>query len=54
MLDCFSVKLGAYDSDYLVPCIGMGFNAGSFLVDLNCELHPLLGLNTMAAVKYRF
>lgn len=54
MLEFLSVKLGAYGSDYLVPCIGMGFNAGLFLVDLNCELHPLLGLNTMAAVKYQF
>ena len=54
MLERMSVKLGAYGSDYLVPCLGVGFNSGRFLIDLNCELHPLLGLNTMAAVKYRF
>lgn len=54
MLQSLSVKLGAYGSDYLVPCMGLGFNAGSFLFDLNCDLHPLLGLNSMAAVKYRF
>jgi len=54
MLQNFTIKLGAYNTDYLVPCIGFGFNAGSFLFDLNCELHPLLGLNSMAAVKYRF
>ena len=54
MLQNFIVKLGAYHTDYLVPCLGVGFNAGSFLFDLNCELHPLLGLNSMAAVKYRF
>ena len=54
MLQHLSIKLGAYNSDYLVPCIGFGFNAHTFLVDLNCELHPLLGLNALAAMKYRF
>jgi len=54
MLHHLTIKLGAYDSGYLVPCLGFGLNAGSFFADLNCELHPLLGLNTMAAVKYRF
>lgn len=54
MLQKMSVKLGAYGSDYLVPCIGLGFNMSSFLIDFNCELHPLLGLNTFAAIKYRF
>jgi hypothetical protein len=54
MIENLSVKLGAYGSDYLVPCLGFGFNSGSFLFDLNCELHPLLGLNTLAAIKYRF
>jgi len=54
MLQQLSVKLGAYGSDYLVPCLGLGFKTSSFLIDLNCEMHPLLGLNTLAAVKYRF
>jgi hypothetical protein len=54
MLQQFNVKLGAYASDYLIPCLGIGFKTGVFLVDLNCELHPLLGLNTLASVKYRF
>jgi hypothetical protein len=54
MLEYLSIKLGAYGSGYLVPCIGLGFNADSFLVELNCELHPLLGLNTLAAIKYCF
>ena len=54
MIENLAVKLGAYDSDYLVPCLGLGLNFGSFLFDLNCELHPLLGLNTLAAVNYRF
>ena len=54
MLQNFKVKLGAYGSDYLVSCLGLGFKTGSFGIDLNCDLHPLLGLNTTAAVKYRF
>ncbi len=54
MLQSFRIKLGAYGSDYFVPCLGAGFKTGAFLVDLNCESHPLLGLNTIAAIKYRF
>ncbi len=54
MIENMSVKLGAYGSDYLVPCLGMGFMYGSFRMDLNCEIHPILGLNTMACIKYRF
>lgn len=54
LLQCLSLKLGAYASGYLVPCLGLGFNAGSFLFNLNCELHPLLGLNTLASLKYCF
>lgn len=54
MLHSISVKLGAYHANYLVPCLGVGFKAGSFLFDLNCELHPILGLNTMAGLKFRF
>ncbi|MDP4238957.1 MAG: hypothetical protein Q8904_05730 [Bacteroidota bacterium] len=54
MLQSFRVKLGAYDSGYLVPCLGVGFKTGAFRIDLNCEMHPLLGLNTLAAIKYRF
>jgi hypothetical protein len=54
MLQFFDFKLGAYGSDYLVPCLGVGIQTGKFLIDLNCEMHPLLGLNTLVAIKYRF
>jgi hypothetical protein len=54
MLQNVNLKVGAYSSDYLVPCLGVGFKTGHFLLDLNCELHPILGLNTLAAIKYRF
>ena len=54
MLHNLAFKLGGYSSDYLVPCLGVGFKTRAFLIDLNCEMHPLLGLNTLAAIKYRF
>ena len=54
MLQNINVKLGVYGSDYLVSCLGLGFKFGSFLIDLNCESHLLLGLNTRVSVKYRF
>lgn len=54
MLEQVSIKLGAYGSDYLIPCLGVGFRMGNFRVLLNCELHPLLGLNTIAGINYRF
>lgn len=54
MLQNFKLKLGFYSSDYFVSCLGVGFKTGAFLVDLNCESHPILGLNTIAGIKYRF
>ena len=53
MLQNISIKLGAYGSDYLVPCLGFGFRSGSLLLEINGEMHPLLGLNTIAVIKYR-
>ena len=54
MLQNLNLKLGVYGSNYLIPCLGFGFRTGSFRIDLNCEQHPLLGLNTLAAIKYKF
>lgn len=54
MLEQLSVKVGAYGADYLIPCLGFGFNTGEVRFNVNCELHPLLGLNTMAFINYRF
>jgi hypothetical protein len=53
MLQNVHLQLGAYSTDYLVPCLGIGCIKGHFLLDLNCELHPVLGLNTLAAIRYR-
>jgi hypothetical protein len=54
MLEFMKVKMGIYTIDYTVPCLGLGFKTGSFYFDLDVELHPVLGLNTMATIKYRF
>ena len=54
MIKELTFKLGAYGVDYLVPCIGFGLHLGNFHFNLNGELHPLLGLNTAANLKYRF
>ena len=54
MLEKATLKLGMYGSDYLVPCLGVGLKLGVFNFDLNCELHPLLGLTTFGALKYHF
>lgn len=49
------LKVGLYGTDYLVPCLGVSLTAIKHLiVSINTELHPLLGLNTMGAVSYRF
>ncbi len=54
MIRELTVKLGAYGTDYLIPCLGIGVHLGGFHFHLNGELHPLLGLNTVANLKYRF
>jgi hypothetical protein len=54
MLDALQVKLGAYASEYLVPCIGMAFKQQSSVYDFNCEMHPLLGINILVGVKFQF
>lgn len=54
MLDFLTIKMGAYHTDYLVPCLGFKSDFGSFTFHLNGELHPLLGMVTMASIKYSF
>ena len=54
MIRELTVKLGAYDTGYLIPCLGFGVHLGSFHFYLNGELHPLLGLNTVANLKFRY
>lgn len=49
------LRLGLYGTDYLVPCMGISFLPTKHIaIGINTELHPLLGLNTMASLHYRF
>jgi hypothetical protein len=54
MQESVAVKLGAFKSDYLVPCLGLGVNYGEFGLVFNAELHPLLGLSPRLGLKYSF
>ncbi len=54
MIDVLTVRLGASHSEYLIPALGFGVNMGRFHINVNGELHPILGLNSMANLKYRF
>ena len=52
MLNFLTVKLGAYTHGYLVPCLGLTSNFGSFSFSYNADFHPLLGLVSIASVRY--
>jgi len=54
LLDFLTVKTGLYHTDYLVPCFGFKTDFSSFSFNLNEELHPLLGLVSIASLRYRF
>ncbi len=54
MVEAFTIRLGASGSDYLIPALGFGVHMGNFHINLNGELHPILGFNSMANLKYRF
>jgi hypothetical protein len=54
VVDVLGIKMGAYQADYLVPCLGIDLNTKNLRFDLNCDIHPLLGIAPFAAVKYRF
>ncbi|MEA4982018.1 MAG: hypothetical protein VB066_04800 [Paludibacter sp.] len=47
-------QAGLYGYEYLIPCLGFGCKFKRFSLDLITELHPLLGLTTMAAMKFMF
>lgn len=46
------IKLGGYGYQYFVGCLGFELKFGDFRFDINCELHPLLGLNMLGKVGY--
>lgn len=54
LIDQFTLKLGAYAQNNLVPCLGANIKLSKFNVYFNTELHPLLGLNTQVCLKYKY
>lgn len=54
MLHFLKVSAGVYDYDYLVPCLGFGFDLNKLYVQLQVESHPQLGLVSVINLKYRF
>lgn len=54
MLSFLTVKLGVYAYEHVVGCLGAGFKVGNFYAGLNCELEPVLGLNTQLGLRYSF
>jgi hypothetical protein len=48
------LKIGAYATDYFVPCLGLKIALTNVAIHLNTELHPLLGLNSSVGLKYNF
>lgn len=53
MLQSVIVKLGAYRSDYLVPCLGLGLKTSAYGLSFNAEMHPLLGISPNIALSYQ-
>lgn len=51
--DTFSFQAGVYGYEYMIACLGFGCHFNQFSVDLAVELHPLLGLITVAGMKFR-
>ncbi|MDR1585695.1 MAG: hypothetical protein LBS07_05955, partial [Prevotellaceae bacterium] len=54
LLKQITIKTGGYGFEYFVPCLGFAADFSGFVFDLNCELHPVLGLNTLGMLTYRF
>jgi hypothetical protein len=48
----YRFQAGVYIHECLVPCLGFGFDLKPFAFDLVTELHPLLGLNTIAQLQF--
>lgn len=46
-------QLGVSVNEFLISCLGFGFDFNPFIFDLITELHPLLGLNIIAQIQFR-
>jgi hypothetical protein len=49
-----TIQTGAYHAQYLVPTLGFGCQLKGLKMNLSTNLHPVLGLNSRAAVYYSF
>lgn len=54
MKDILTIRTGAYHHQYLIPTIGFGCIIRNLRLNLNAELHPILGLNSRASINYTF
>ncbi len=52
MVDEFSVKIGGYGSQYFIGCFGAGIHFPGFQFNVNCEIHPVLGVNLLGNLTY--
>ncbi len=53
-IDQLCVKLGTYYHDYLIGCLGVGLVFHDFSFDMNAELHPVLGINLLGKLAYKW
>lgn len=53
-IEQLTAKVGVYYKQYFVACLGLAVHLGHFTLDLDAELHPVLGLcpQTRLAVSY--
>ncbi len=55
MLERILAKVGGYATGGIfVPCLGFGFKVRDYSADLDCELHPILGLTAKMALHFAF
>lgn len=52
--DLITLKTGVYQAQYLVPSLGFGCKLKGLTMNLTADLHPVLGLNSRAAIRYSF
>ncbi len=53
-VEFFLLRLGMYYQKYVVGVLGVDFSYQFFDVALNAELHPILGVNLMAKIGFKW
>jgi len=54
VVEPLKIKVGAYYSQFFVPCLGLALYQHGFVLHLNSEVHPFLGITNCFALKYNF